>query len=84
MKRAGSLLLALALASAGCVEMPMWTDAKPPMKEPVFTPEPPPVRPDQVNDANARAGHGRPAQRTESRGRRAGVRPAFGSMTANA
>ncbi len=54
MKWAGILLLTLAFTAAGCVEMPMWTDTKPPPKEPTrFTPEPPEVRPEQVNDSNA-------------------------------
>lgn len=54
MKRTGILLLALAL-TAGCVEMPMQPDVKPSAKESaLLVPvEPPPVRPDQVNDADA-------------------------------
>ena len=56
MKRAGILLLALAFAAAGCVELPIRPPANPPpAKASVPTaPEPPPVRPEQVNDGNAR------------------------------
>ena len=57
MKRTGSLLLALALASVGCVELPIRPETKPAptAKESArFTPEPTAVRPEQVNDGNAR------------------------------
>ena len=55
MKRTGILLLALALAATGCVELPTWTETKPPAKEPapLVPVEPPPVQADQVNDGNA-------------------------------
>ena len=54
MKRMGVLLMALALAATGCVELPQWTETKarhadaPPVRV-----EAPPVTADQVNDANA-------------------------------
>ena len=56
MKRTGILLLALALTATGCVEIPTRTDSKPPAGEsaPLVPVDPPPVRPDQVNDANAK------------------------------
>jgi hypothetical protein len=56
MKRTGILLLALALTAAGCVELPKWTETKPPPAKdttPLVPITPPPVRPEQVNDANA-------------------------------
>ncbi len=57
MKRSGSLLLALALAATGCVELPIRPETKPApaaKEAPRFTVEPPEVRPEQVNDGNAR------------------------------
>jgi hypothetical protein len=56
MKQTGIVLLALALTATGCVEMQTQTDVKQPLKEsaPLVPVEAPPVRPDQVNDANAR------------------------------
>ncbi len=57
MKRSRSLLLALAFAATGCVELPIRPETKPApaAKESArFTPEPPAVRPEQVNDGNAR------------------------------
>jgi hypothetical protein len=56
MKRAGTLLLALALTATGCVELPKWTETKPqpPAKEStLLVPTEPPVLPEQVNDGNA-------------------------------
>jgi len=56
MKRTGILLLALALTATGCLEIPTQPDMKPPAREsaPLVSVNPPPVKPEQVNDANAR------------------------------
>jgi hypothetical protein len=57
MKRAGTLLLALALTATGCVELPTWTETKPPPAKdttPLVPLDAPPVQPEQVNDGNAR------------------------------
>ena len=81
MKRSGSLLLALALAATGCVELPIRPETKPgraAKEAPRFTVEPPEVRrPEQVNDGNARQATRRPAGRAGPRRKRAGARPAF-------
>ena len=55
MKRIGILLAALALTAAGCIELPIRPEVKPPAVEaaPLVPVEPPPVQPDQVNDASA-------------------------------
>ena len=55
MKRTGILLLGLALTAAGCVELPIRMDPKPPTA-PESTPaaiELPPVTAEQVNEENA-------------------------------
>jgi hypothetical protein len=58
MKRIGRLILLAALAGSGCMTLPpLWTDAKPEQPDVVETAEttpPPPVLPEQVNEANAR------------------------------
>ena len=55
MKRTGILLMALCLSAVGCVELPIRMETKPPAREaaPVVRVEAPPVRPEQVNDADA-------------------------------
>jgi hypothetical protein len=58
MKWTGTILLALALTITGCVELPIRPDVKPPPSangSATLVPmAPPPVRPDQVNDGDAR------------------------------
>lgn len=56
MKRLGTLLLALALTTTGCVELPTWADTKgkhAAEAPPLVPVEAPPVTPDQVHDDNA-------------------------------